>query len=117
MRRETYDSRHRCAGARPFRRRFRFLPFSPRTACIYNKKNLRFCQQGKAGQRQKISAQDRKSFADEAVAFKDAGKEEPKGKGSGKPGGVTDQVLMSLVNKIDLLVSTLRTKHADATED
>ena len=56
-------------------------------------------------------------FADEAVAFKDAGKEEPKGKGSGKPGGVTDQVLMSLVNKIDLLVSTLRTKHADATED
>ena len=66
----------------------------------------------------KISDQKASEFQDEAMKFKEAQANGKDGKGaSGKVGGVSDQAIMSLVSKIDLLVSTLRTKHADPTQD
>lgn len=68
----------------------------------------------------KDSISDKKSseFKDEAMKFKEAKADGKDAKGSsGKAGGVSDQAIMSLVSKIDLLVSTLRTKHADPTQD
>lgn len=65
----------------------------------------------------KISDQKASEFQEEATKLKDAKPEGDVGKASpGKPGGVSDQAIMSLIGRIDTLVSVLKKDRADPTE-